>query len=52
MSSDNPFAMPDRYSHVIIDGDPVDMSEFELGPREIVCTRCWCVHRPEVDCDG
>lgn len=30
----------------------VDMSEFELGAREVICAQCWCVHRPDVDCQA
>ncbi|AGT12814.1 hypothetical protein PHELEMICH_76 [Mycobacterium phage Phelemich] len=31
--------------------DVVDLAEFEVGPREVICAKCWLVHRPDVDCE-
>jgi len=36
---------------IIVDGDPIDPSEFELGPREILCPDCFLMHR-EGACDA
>lgn len=36
----------------INDDDPKDMSEFTVGPLEVLCAKCWLIHRPEVECDG
>lgn len=26
--------------------DRLDMAEFTVGPKEVLCTTCWLVHRP------
>lgn len=31
--------------------DALDLSEFEVGPREVLCNRCYLVHRPELACE-
>lgn len=35
----------------ISNGDPIDMSQFTLGPREVLCQRCWLMHRAELACE-
>lgn len=30
--------------------DPIDMADFTVGPREILCTKCYLIHRPGVEC--
>jgi hypothetical protein len=37
--------------YLIFDGDPIAISEFELGPEERICQHCWLVHAKPWDAE-
>ena len=30
--------------------DAIDMAEFEVGAREVICAQCHLIHRPDQEC--
>lgn len=35
----------------IDDGPPINMRDFTLGPREVLCSRCYLMHRADLACE-
>lgn len=47
---DDIFPADERYTHVVLPRDAVDIRDFTVGPRETLCQKCWLIHRPESEC--
>lgn len=45
-----PYGDPQRDERQGYSADTVDLAAFTLGPREVLCDKCWMMHRPEVEC--
>jgi len=47
-----PYGDPQEELIRVGDGPALSMSDFTLGPREILCPHCWLMHRAEIDCQA